>query len=127
MQAAIAALHARAATADDTDWAEITALYDVLLDMRRSPVVALNRAVAVGRLRGPEAGLVVLDEVSAAPELASYHLLPAVRADLLLRAGRPDEAAGEYRRALAQVDRAGDRKLRRRRLADLAPALPAEP
>ncbi len=126
VQAAIAALHARAATADDTDWEEITALYDVLLDMTRSPVVALNRAVAVGRLRGSEAGLIVLDEVAAAPELAVYHLLPAVRADLLLRAGRPEEAAAEYRRALAQVDREGDRKLLRRRLAELSASLPAE-
>lgn len=126
VQAAIAALHARAATADDTDWEEITALYDVLLDMTRSPVVALNRAVAVGRLRGSEAGLIVLDEVAAAPELAVYHLLPAVRADLLLRAGRQEEAAAEYRRALAQVDREGDRKLLRRRLADLSAGQPAE-
>lgn len=122
VQAAIAALHARAASADETDWAEIAALYDVLLDMTRSPVVALNRAVAVGMLRGPEAGLAELDAVASAPELAAYHLLPAVRADLLRRAGRPDEAAAEYRRALDQVDREGDRKLLSRRLADLSDA-----
>jgi RNA polymerase sigma-70 factor (ECF subfamily) len=120
VQAAIAALHARAASADETDWAEITALYDVLVGMTRSPVVALNRAVAVGMLRGPEAGLAELDDVGSAPELAAYHLLPAVRADLLRRAGRPVEAAAEYRRALDQVDREGDRRLLSRRLADLA-------
>ncbi|MFJ3405805.1 RNA polymerase sigma factor [Promicromonospora sp. NPDC090134] len=120
VQAAVAALHARAASADDTDWAEIAALYDVLLDMTRSPVVALNRAVAVGMLRGPEAGLAELDAVASAPELAAYHLLPAVRADLLRRAGRPDEAALQYGRALGQVDREGDRRLLSRRLAELA-------
>lgn len=120
VQAAIAALHARAASADGTDWAEIVALYDVLLGMTRSPVVALNRAVAVGMLRGPEAGLAAVDDLAAAPELAGYHLLPAMRADLLRRAGRPAEAAAEYRRALGQVDREGDRRLLDLRLAGLA-------
>ncbi|WP_369369683.1 RNA polymerase sigma factor [Promicromonospora sp. Populi] len=119
VQAAIAALHARAASADETDWAEIEALYDVLLDKTRSPVVALNRAVAVGMSRGPDAGLAALDDVASAPELAAYHLLPAMRADLLRRAGRPAEAAAEYQRALDQVDREGDRRLLRRRLAEL--------
>ncbi|MFD2793307.1 RNA polymerase sigma factor [Promicromonospora vindobonensis] len=121
VQAAIAALHARAVSADRTDWAEIEALYAVLVSMTRSPVVALNRAVAVGMSRGPEAGLVELDEVASAPELAAYHLLPAMRADLLRRAGRPVEAAAEYRRALGLVDREGDRRFLARRLADLAP------
>lgn len=119
VQAAIAALHARAPSAGGTDWAEITALYDVLIDMTRSPVVALNRAVAVGMLRGPEAGLAELDAVASAPELGAYHLLPAMRAELLRRAGRPAEAAAEYRRALDQVDREGDRRLLHRRLAAL--------
>ena len=119
VQAAIAALHARAASADETDWAEIAALYDVLVGMTRSPVVALNRAVAVGMSRGPEVGLAALDEVASAPELAAYHLLPAMRADLLRRAGRTAEAAAEYRRALDQVDREGDRRILRRRLAAL--------
>ncbi|MFI2365927.1 RNA polymerase sigma factor [Promicromonospora sp. NPDC019610] len=122
VQAAIAALHVRAPSTEETDWAEITALYDVLLGMTRSPVVALNRAVAVGMLRGPEAGLAALDELASAPELAAYHLLPAVRADLLRRAGRPGEAAAEYRQALGQVDRAGDRLLLRRRLTELSDA-----
>jgi len=119
VQAAIAALHARASSADATDWVEITALYDVLVGMTRSPVVALNRAVAVGMARGPEAGLAALDAVASAPELAAYHLLPATRADLLRRAGRTAEAAEEYRRALDQVDRVGDRRVLLRRLADL--------
>ncbi|GGM31608.1 RNA polymerase sigma factor [Promicromonospora citrea] len=119
VQAAIAALHARAPSPEATDWAEIEALYDVLLGMTRSPVVALNRAVAVGMARGPEAGLRVLDDVAAAPELAAYHLLPAARADLLRRAGRTAEAVAEYRRALDQVDREGDRRLLRSRLAAL--------
>jgi RNA polymerase sigma-70 factor (ECF subfamily) len=122
VQAAIAALHARAASADQTDWTEIQALYAVLVSMTRSPVVALNRAVAVGMSQGAEAGLAELDEVASAPELAAYHLLPAMRADLLRRAGRPVEAAAEYRRALSQVDREGDRRFLERRLADLAPA-----
>lgn len=122
VQAAIAALHARATDPDTTDWAEIEALYDVLVDMTHSPVVELNRAVAVGMSRGPEAGLAALDDVASAPELTAYHLLPAMRADLLRRAGRPVEAAAEYRRALDQVDREGDRKLLERRLADLTHA-----
>lgn len=120
VQAAIAALHARAATAEETDWIEIAALYDVLAGMTRSPVVALNRAVAVGMSRGPEAGLAALDEVASAPELTAYHLLPAMRADLLRRAGRTVEAVAEYRRALDQVDREGDRRILRRRLAALS-------
>lgn len=120
VQAAIAALHARAASAEETDWIEIAALYDVLAGMTRSPVVALNRAVAVGMSQGPEAGLAALDDVASAPELAAYHLLPAMRADLLRRAGRAAEAAAEYRRALDQVDREGDRRILRRRLAALS-------
>ncbi|GAB2467958.1 sigma-70 family RNA polymerase sigma factor [Promicromonospora xylanilytica] len=120
VQAAIAALHARAAGADQTDWSEIEALYAVLAGMTRSPVVALNRAVAVGMARGPEAGLAVLDDVASAPELRSYHLLPAMRADLLRRAGRSAEAAAEYRRALGLVDREGDKRFLGRRLAGLA-------
>ncbi|MCP2264449.1 RNA polymerase sigma factor [Promicromonospora thailandica] len=116
VQAAIAALHARAPSAEETDWAEIEALYDVLLDMTGSPVVALNRAVAVGMARGPEAGLAALDHMGSAPELSAYHLLPAARADLLRRAGRSAEAVTEYHRALARVDREGDRRLLEQRL-----------
>ncbi|MCF4120057.1 sigma-70 family RNA polymerase sigma factor [Antribacter sp. KLBMP9083] len=125
VQAAIAALHSSAPSAGETDWAEIVGLYDVLVTMTPSPVVLLNRAVAVAMLRGPDAGLEALGVVADAPELAAYHLLPATRADLLRRAGRPLEAATELRRALALVDREGDRRLLARRLAEVG-AEPAE-
>ncbi|WP_277209596.1 RNA polymerase sigma factor [Isoptericola croceus] len=119
VQAAIAALHARAADGTGTDWVEILALYDVLGKMTGSPVVALNRAVAVAEVHGPAAALEALDAVAGAPELAGYHLLAGVRADLLLRLGRTRDAAEALRTALALVDREGDRRLLRRRLADL--------
>jgi RNA polymerase sigma-70 factor, ECF subfamily len=119
VQAAIAALHCRAATAGSTDWTEVLALYDVLLEMTPTPVVALNRAVAVAQVHGVEAGLGAVDAVAADPALAGYHLLPALRADLLVRAGRPGDAVAELRRALDQVDREGDRRLLRARLAAL--------
>lgn len=119
VQAAIAALHSSAPSAGETDWAEIVGLYDVLVTMTPSPVVLLNRAVAVAMLRGPDAGLEALSVVADAPELAAYHLLPATRADLLRRAGRPREAETELRRALTLVDREGDRRLLARRLAEV--------
>lgn len=119
VQAAIAALHARAADGTETDWTEILALYDVLGEMTGSPVVALNRAVAVAQVHGPGAALEALDAVAGVPELAGYHLLAGVRADLLARLGRASEAADALRTALALVDREGDRRLLRRRLADL--------
>ncbi|MEL7976821.1 sigma-70 family RNA polymerase sigma factor [Isoptericola sp. F-RaC21] len=121
VQAAIAALHCRAATAGETDWAEVLALYDVLLEMTPTPVVALNRAVAVAEAQGVDAGLVAVDAVAQDPALAGYHLLPALRADLLTRSGRPADAVVELRRALDQVDREGDRRLLRARLAALTP------
>lgn len=119
VQAAIAALHDDAPTVEATDWVEILGLYDVLVTMTPSPVVALNRAVARAMVSGPEVGLVAVDELVGAPELVGYHLLPAVRADLLRRAGRPGEAAAEYRQALEVADREGDRRLLERRLAEL--------
>lgn len=119
VQAAIAALHCRAATARETDWAEVLALYDVLLAMTPSPVVALNRAVAVAEVHGADAGLAAVGEAAADPALSGYHLLPALRADLLTRAGRPADAAAELRRALGQVDHEGDRRLLRARLAEV--------
>ncbi|UTT59972.1 RNA polymerase sigma factor [Cellulosimicrobium cellulans] len=122
VQAAIAALHDEAPDADATDWPEILGLYDVLLDLTGSPVVALNRAVAVAEVHGANAGLAAVDAVAAHPALAEYHLLPAVRAELLERAGRPADAAVDLHRALALVDREGDRRLLQRRLADLPPA-----
>ncbi|MGW8567357.1 RNA polymerase sigma factor [Isoptericola sp. NPDC055881] len=124
VQAAIAALHCRAATARETDWAEILALYDVLLEMAPTPVVALNRVVALAEVHGPDAGLAAVAELALAPELEGYHLLPALHADLLVRAGRPAEAAVELCRALDQVDREGDRRLLRTRLAALGGAAP---
>lgn len=124
VQAAIAALHCRAATAGETDWAEVLALYDVLLDLAPSPVVALNRAVAVAEVHGVDAGLAAVDTVAQDPALAGYHLLPALRADLLTRAGRPADAAVELRRALDQVDREGDRRLLRARLAEVVRKMP---
>lgn len=116
VQAAIAALHADSI---EPDWNEILGLYDVLLAMTRSPVVALNRAVAVAEVHGPAAGLSALDEVADEAVLAGYHLLPAVRAELLERAGRGEEAADSLRAALALVDREGDRRLLRRRLVQV--------
>jgi RNA polymerase sigma factor (sigma-70 family) len=98
-QAAIAACHARALTADETDWAHIATLYDELLRIMPTPVVALNRAVAVGMAGGAEAGLEAVDELAASGSLDDYHLLPAVRGDLLDKLGRRQEARAEFLRA----------------------------
>ena len=99
LQAAIAACHARARAASETDWAAIAALYDRLAVAAPSPVVELNRAVAVAMADGPERGLAIVDRLSAEPALAGYHHLPSVRGDLLARLGRRDEASAEFRRA----------------------------
>jgi predicted RNA polymerase sigma factor len=99
LQAAIAACHARAARAADTDWTRIAVLYAELYAHTGSPVVELNRAVAVSRAAGPGAGLAIIDALVGDPRLQSYHLLPAVRGDLLARLGRVEEAAAEFRRA----------------------------
>jgi RNA polymerase sigma-70 factor, ECF subfamily len=99
LQAAIAACHARARAAEDTDWIRIVALYDGLVELTGSPVVELNRAVAVGMAFGPEAGLEIVDRLKTEPALAAYHLLPSVRADLLLKLGRKDEARADLERA----------------------------
>jgi RNA polymerase sigma factor (sigma-70 family) len=101
LQAAIAACHARARTGDETDWVRIAALYEALGILTPSPVVELNRAVAVAMAHGPEAGLVIVDRLIDDPALARYHLLPSVRADLLARVGRHDEASREAVRAAA--------------------------
>ena len=101
LQASIAACHARARTAGDTDWERITALYDALAVIAPSPVVELNRAVAVSMAFGPEAGLELVDALVGGGALSGYHLLPSVRADLLLRLGRSDEARAELTRAAA--------------------------
>ena len=99
LQAAIAACHADARTPADTDWERIAALYDGLVELTLSPVVELNRAVAVGRAFGPEAGLRIVDGLGDEPSLSGYHLLPAVRGDLLSKIGRRDEARMEFERA----------------------------
>jgi RNA polymerase sigma factor (sigma-70 family) len=117
LQAAIAACHARAATIEDTDWARIASLYAVLGHVWPSPVVELNRAVAVGMSDGPEAGLVIVDTLSAAGTLSTYPLLPAVRADLLARLGRAAEARAEFERAAALTRNAGEQAIFQRRAA----------
>lgn len=119
IQAAIAALHARAATAEATDWPQIAALYGALALHRPSPIVELNRAVAIAMAEGPEVGLLRLDELEAEGPLAGYHLLPAARADLLRRAGRGPEAAVAYRQAIALASNDAERRYLAQRLAGL--------
>ncbi|MGC4744759.1 RNA polymerase sigma factor [Micromonospora sp. DT201] len=119
VQAAIAALHDEAADVASTDWPQVVALYDVLLGMVPSPVVALNRAAAVAMRDGPDAGLALLDELADDPRLRGYHLYPATRADLLRRLGRYDEAAAAYRGALALVGTEPERAHLLRRLASV--------
>jgi RNA polymerase sigma factor (sigma-70 family) len=111
LQAAIAACHARARTAEETDWERIVALYDGLAVITRSPVVELNRAVAVGMAFGPAAGLELLDGLSSAPALEGYHLLPAARGDLLQRLGRAEEARAEFERAALLTQNQRERAL----------------
>jgi len=119
VQAAISALHDEAPDVATTDWSQVVALYDVLLRLTPSPVVELNRAVAVGLGDGPAAGLDLIERVTAAPELRGYHPLPAARADLLARLGRPAEAAQAYRAALELVGNEPERIYLTRRLAAL--------
>jgi predicted RNA polymerase sigma factor len=111
LQAAIAACHARARTADETDWAAIAALYDALSALARSPVVDLNRAVAVAMAFGPAAGLELVDALRSEPSLKGYHLLPSVRGDLLEKLGRRDEARVEFMRAAEQTRNTRERAL----------------
>jgi len=119
IQAAIAACHAVAPDTDNTDWSQIAALYGELTRWTPSPVVELNRAVAVGMADGPAAGLALVDALAATGALAGYHLLPATRADLLRRLDRPAEAAAAYRVALDQVTNDAERAYLTRRLAAL--------
>jgi RNA polymerase sigma factor (sigma-70 family) len=111
LQAAIAACHARAHTAEQTDWQRIASLYGVLLERVPSPVIELNRAVAVGFAVGPQAGLAIVDTLLEVPALASYHLLPSVRGDLLAKLGRNAEASREFERAAALTRNERERKL----------------
>jgi len=119
LQAAIAAVHAEAVNAEDTDWAQIAALYDVLLRAEPSPVVELNRAVAVAMRDGPGAGLALIDAILERGELADYRLAHAARADLCRRLGRTNEARAAYQRALALTRQAPERRFLERRLAEL--------
>jgi RNA polymerase sigma factor (sigma-70 family) len=111
LQAAIAACHARARAPWETDWARIAALYAALVQMTPSPIVELNRAVAVGMALGPEAGLAIVDSLLAEPSLESYHLLPSVRGDLLSKLGRSDEARAEFARAASLTKNTRERAL----------------
>jgi predicted RNA polymerase sigma factor len=115
IQASIAACHARARTAEQTDWARIASLYGTLTTMTGSPVVELNRAVAVSMADGPSAGLEVLEGVAGSTSLDGYHLVPAVRGDLLDRLGRVEEARAEFERAAGLTRNAAERQVYLRR------------
>jgi RNA polymerase sigma-70 factor (ECF subfamily) len=122
LQAAIAACHARARTADETDWARIVALYDALAQLTPSPVVELNRAVALAMAFGPEAGLEIVDGLTSEPSLQGYHLLPSVRGDLLAKVGRFEEARAEFERAASLTRNTPERELLLERAAACARA-----
>jgi predicted RNA polymerase sigma factor len=120
VQAAIAACHARANTAEQTDWARIAGLYETLGKLTPSPVVELNRAVAVSKAFGPEAALEIVDALLAEPALSGYHLLPSVRADFLTRLGRNAEARAELQRAAQLTRNERERELLLNRMALIA-------
>ncbi|MFI0409996.1 RNA polymerase sigma factor [Actinomadura sp. 3N508] len=120
LQAAIAACHAQAPAAEDTDWAQIASLYEILARVAPSPVVELNRAVAVGMAHGPARGLEIADALLDEPSLRGYHLLPSVRGDLLARLGRAAEAREQFERAAAMTRNAPERKVLLDRAAALA-------
>jgi len=122
LQAAIAACHARAHIASETDWPRIATLYEALARLTPSPVVELNRAVAISMAFGPQAGLELVDNLIPEPSLKSYHLLPAVRADLLKKLGRLDEARAEFARAASLAQNARERTLLLSRAASCAPS-----
>jgi RNA polymerase sigma-70 factor, ECF subfamily len=115
LQAAIAGCHARAARAEDTDWASVVALYGILARVMPSPVVELNRAVAVSMAYGPQAGLDLVDQLAGEPSLQTYHLLPSVRGDLLMKLGRTGEARAEFERAAGLTANERERQLSARR------------
>jgi len=127
IQAAIAALHAEASSAEATDWPQIAALYERLCQLAPSAVAELNRAAAVAMARGPEHGLALIDDLEASGRLTEYHLLPAARADLLRRLGRYAAAAAAYRRALALVRTEPERRFLQERLAEVDGSEPDTP
>ena len=124
LQAAIAACHARASVADDTDWPRIVSLYDQLSTLTPSPIIDLNRAVAVSMASGPQAGLELVDSLLAEPSLKSYHLLPSVRADFLKKLGRLSEARVEFERAASLTQNVRERNFLLARASSCAPADP---
>ena len=119
IQAEIAAVHFRARSADETNWAESVRLYDLLTSVQPSPIVSLNRAVAVALVDGPEAALKIIDGIAAVGQLDEYHLLYAARADLLRRLESYDAAAQDYSRALELVTNDSERRFLERRLAEV--------
>jgi RNA polymerase sigma-70 factor (ECF subfamily) len=121
LQAAISACHARARVADETDWDRIVALYDALAQVTQSPVVELNRAVAIGMAFGPEAALELVDGLASEPALREFHLLPTVRGDLLAKLGRADEARAEFRRAASLTQNSRERAVLLERMAGCSP------
>ena len=121
LQAAIGAVHCKAARAEDTNWGEIVRLYDHLGRVQPSPIISLNRAVAVAMAEGPSAGLAAMDELAASNDLDEYHLLHAARADLLRRLGSREEAAKSYLRALDLVKNESERRFLERRLREVQP------
>jgi RNA polymerase sigma factor (sigma-70 family) len=126
LQAAIAACHGRARTGDETDWPRIAALYGVLVQRQPSPIVELNRAVALAMAFGPEVGLELVDSLAAEPSLANYHRLPSVRGELLSRLGRLDEARPEFERAASLARNARERELLLSRARACIPAVASE-
>lgn len=124
IQAAIAACHARTRTGEETDWEKIVALYDALAALTPSPIVELNRAIAVSMAFGPTYGLQIVDDLVADGRLQNYHLLPAVRADLLVRLGRREEARVELARAASLTRNEQERTLLRTRAAALSEPAP---
>ena len=119
LQAAIAAEHCRAARAEDTDWPQIVRLYDLLERVQPSPIISLNRAIAVAMLAGPKTGLAIIDALAATGDLDEYHLLHAARADLLRRIGSKMEAAKSYERAFALATNESERRFLERRLREV--------
>jgi predicted RNA polymerase sigma factor len=120
LQAAIVACHALARTARDTDWSRIAGLYAELTAVVRSPIVELNRAVAVGMAEGPEAAIAIVDNLGLEPALKGYHLLPSVRGDLLYKLGRYEEARVEFEVAAALTGNTREQNLLKRRAAEMA-------
>ena len=119
IQAAIAAVHCQAARHEDTDWRQIVRLYELLERVQPSPVVSLNRAVAISRAEGPQQALALIDQLAAAGDLDGYHLLHAARADMLRRLGSQEEAEKSYRRALELVTNDSERRFLERRLREM--------